>query len=237
LEKPLIDINHIHAHAYGALMSNDADERTLPAVGLIVSGGHTSLFHCRTPLAMDLIGKTRDDAAGEAFDKVATVLGLPYPGGPVIDRLARQGDPEAIKFPRTWLGPESFDFSFSGIKTAVLYHVRGAKLSKPDSSHLSDQQRADIAASFQTAVVEVLVEKAIRACRARQVQTLLVGGGVAANSYLRDRLSTRCRDEAIRLLLADRKMCTDNAAMVAGLAWHKYKAGRFADLSEAVRST
>lgn len=237
LAVPLIDVNHLYAHAYGALMSESGHVGSnLPAVALIVSGGHTSLFYHRSPLEIEPIGRTLDDAAGEAFDKVATILDLPYPGGPAIDQLARQGDSEAISFPRTWLGAGSFDFSFSGIKTAVLYHVRGTDLSRPDSSHLSDQQRADIAASFQAAVVEVLVEKSIRACCQFQVSTLLVGGGVAANRYLRDRLTDRCRAERIELLLAEPRMCTDNAAMVAGLAWHKYQAGLFADLAEGVAS-
>ncbi len=233
--KPLIAVNHLHAHAYGAILS--AEQPEMPAVALIVSGGHTSLFHLQTPLQLELLGRTQDDAAGEAFDKVATILGLPYPGGPAIDKLARQGDPAAIDFPRIYLDRESLDFSFSGLKTAVLYHVRGKRLERPDASHLSDCQKADVAASFQAAVVDVLIDKSVLACRRRRAETLLVGGGVAANSYLRRRMAERCQNEGLRLVLADRSMCTDNAAMVAGLAWHKYRRGDFAPLDEQVIST
>jgi len=235
LSKPLISVNHLHAHAYGALMG--CEDWSFPAVALIVSGGHTSLFYCRSPLDLQQVGYTQDDAAGEAFDKVATVLDLPYPGGPVIDELAKTGDPEAVKFPRTWLAKGSLNFSFSGLKTAVLYHVRGTTLTRPDSSHLSDQQRADIAASFQAAVVDVLVGKSIEASRRHRTDTLLVGGGVASNSCLRRRMTQRCGSDGIRLVLADPQLCTDNAAMVAGLGWHKYQAGDFCGLDEQVFSS
>jgi len=233
--KPLIGINHLYAHAYGALMS--CDDQPMPAVALIVSGGHTSLFHCRSVLDIEPIGRTQDDAAGEAFDKVAAILDLAYPGGPVIDALAEKGNPEAINFPRTWLERGSLNFSFSGLKTAVLYHVRGHRLTRPDSSHLSERDRADIAASFQAAVIDVLVGKSICACRHCGVDTLLVGGGVAANSALRRAMTGRCSAEGIRVVLADQAMCTDNAAMVAGLAWHKFQAGDFASFEEPVGSS
>jgi len=231
---PLIAVNHVAAHVYGAAMS--ADGPAFPAAALLVSGGHSSLFVCRSPLEIDPVGRTQDDAAGEAFDKVATILDLPYPGGPVLDALAKQGDPRAIGFPRTWLDPDSLDFSFSGLKTAVLYHVRGHRLSRPDSSHLTEQEKADIAASFQAAVVDVLVEKSVRAVRRYGLGRLLVGGGVAANSALRRAVTERCQIEGIDLVLARPALCTDNAMMAAGLAWHQYQAGVLAGLDAVVRS-
>jgi N6-L-threonylcarbamoyladenine synthase len=235
LGKPLIAIHHVQAHAYGAVLNHCG--QAFPGVAFLVSGGHTSLYRCENPLEMETVGCTQDDAAGEAFDKVASILDLPFPGGPAIDKLARTGNPKACRFPRTWLGKESLDFSFSGLKTAVLYHVRGKDLSRPDSSHLTEQEKADVAASFQAAVVEVLVEKAVLACRKFGMDKLLVGGGVAANSYFRGQLADRTAQEQIELILAKPKLCTDNAAMVAGLAWHKFVAGRFADWNENVIST
>jgi len=233
--KPLIAIHHVQAHAYGAVLNHTGP--AFPAIAFLVSGGHTSLYVCNDPLHMEPVGATQDDAAGEAFDKVGSILDLPFPGGPMIDKIAKEGNTKSIRFPRTWLGRESLDFSFSGLKTAVLYHVRGSDLSKPDSSHLTHQQKADVAASFQAAVVEVLVEKAIAACRRYGMTKLLVGGGVAANSYFRQQLTERTGQEKIELILAKPKLCTDNAAMVAGLAYHKYIAGKFADWSENVVST
>ncbi len=236
LGKPLIDINHLNAHAYGAVLT-EGNHVKFPAVALIVSGGHTSLFLWKTPLDFQQVGKTQDDAAGEAFDKVATILALPYPGGPAIDKLAKDGNARAIRFPRTYLDKNSLNFSNSGIKTAVLYHVRGNKLDRPDSSHLSQQDKADVAASFQAAVVDVLVDKAVQACRRYDVQNLVLGGGVAANSHLRDTLTERCDSEQIALSMSDRSMCTDNAAMVAGLAFHKFQARTFTQLDGQVVST
>lgn len=233
--KPLIAVNHLCAHAYAAMMP--VDDRPLPAVALIVSGGHTSLVYFRTPTDFEKIGQTQDDAAGEAFDKVASVLDLAYPGGPIIDRLAKTGNPRAVDFPRTWFGRESLDFSFSGLKTAVLYHVRGNHLDRPDSSHLRESQKADIAASFQAAVIDVLVKKTVRACRAKNANTVLVGGGVAANSGLRAAMAETCEKEGLRCLLADRKLCTDNAAMVAGLAATMFVPGHIDSLDLDVTST
>ncbi len=235
LGKKFIAVNHVHAHAYGAVMEYSSD--AFPAIAILVSGGHTSIFLCNSPIEMKLLGATQDDAAGEAFDKVASILGLSYPGGPEIDKIAKKGNPQAIKFKRTWLAKDSLDFSFSGIKTAVLYDVRGKDLSLPDSSHLTERQRADIAASFQAAVVEVLVEKAILACKQQNLRRLIVGGGVAANSYLRKQLAERSEQEGIELIIAPLKLCTDNAAMVAGLAYHKYCKGQFDGLDCPVKST
>ncbi len=236
--KPLIAINHLHAHLQSAIMSEDDVEP--PAAALIVSGGHTSLYDYRSPLEPRLLGSTIDDAAGEAFDKVATILKLPYPGGPSIEKTAADGDPAAIEFPRSMLGRDSLDFSFSGIKTAVLYHCRGQDMkgdNKVDS--MGRQQIADIAASFQAAVVDVLVRKTQRAANKIGAKTVLLGGGVAANSTLRAALKQMCDSGTPpkKLLVAPKQYCTDNAVMVASLAYYKYKAGLFADLTLEPKAT
>ena len=232
-DKPLIAINHIHAHLQSAMLAQSRPAgMQLPAVALVVSGGHTSLYQCRSPLDLKLLGATIDDAAGEAFDKVATILHLPYPGGPSIEKAARHGNPAAIDFPRSMLGPDSLDFSFSGIKTAVLYHCCGQDMrgeNKVDS--MSESQIADIAASFQAAVVDVLVSKTKRAADRVGAKTILLGGGVAANNTLRSRLQELADDTNRKLLVAPKPYCTDNAVMVASLAYYKYKAGQFADLT------
>jgi len=246
--KPLIGVDHIRAHLYASALGEDPFP--FPAVGLVVSGGHTSMFHCRSPIDVERLGATTDDAAGEAFDKVANLLNLGYPGGPVIDRVAREGDPDAIRFPRSYLEPGSLDFSFSGLKTAVLYHCRGmphttskrrrkgdprsfsAGAASPDGpGTFSEKEIADIAASFQEAVVDVLVDKALDACRRSGETRLIVGGGVACNSRLRERLAEMGRREGIRLCLPERRYCPDNAAMVAGVAHPMAEAERFADLT------
>jgi N6-L-threonylcarbamoyladenine synthase len=231
-DKPLIAIDHLHAHLQSAIMAEEDPE--LPAVALIVSGGHTSLYDYHSPLEPKLLGYTIDDAAGEAFDKVATILGLPYPGGPSIEKAAENGNAKAIKFPRSMLGRDSLDFSFSGIKTAVLYYCRGQDMkgeNKIDS--MSRQEIADIAASFQAAVVDVLVKKTKRAARKIGAKTVLLGGGVAANSSLRTVLQEMCDSHVlpIKLLVAPKQYCTDNAVMVASLGYYKFKAGLFADLT------
>ena len=231
-EKPLIAINHLHAHMQSAMLSED--DLQLPAVALVVSGGHTSLFDCRSPLELKLLGSTIDDAAGEAFDKVATILKLPYPGGPSIEKAAKDGDPNAVKFPRTMLGRDSLDFSFSGLKTAVLYHCRGQNMKGQDKvESMSKQEIADIAASFQAAVIDVLVKKTQRAAKKINAKTILLGGGVAANSHLRAALQKMCDKgpQPKKLMVAQKQYCTDNAVMVASLAYYKFKAGLFADLT------
>lgn len=231
-DKPLIAINHLHAHLQSAML--EEQDLSLPAVALVVSGGHTCLYDCRSPLELRLLGTTVDDAAGEAFDKVAAILRLPYPGGPSIEKAAMSGNPKAVDFPRTLLGRDSLDFSFSGLKTAVLYHCRGQDMkgqNRVDS--MSPQQIADIAASFQKAVVDVLVEKTRRAADRISARTILLGGGVAANAALREAVQRMCDSSAPprRLLVAPKRYCTDNAVMVASLAFHKYKAGLFSDLT------
>ena len=231
-EKPLIAINHLHAHLQSAVLGEK--DLQLPAVALIVSGGHTSLYDYRSPLEPQLLGATIDDAAGEAFDKVANILRLPYPGGPSIEKAAEKGNPEAIKFPRSLLERDSLDFSFSGIKTAVLYHCRGQDMKGEDKvGSMSEQEIADIAASFQAAVIDVLIKKTERAVERIGAKTVLLGGGVAANNELRKRLQTifETAVPAKKLLVAPKQYCTDNAVMVASLAYYKYKAKLFADLS------
>jgi len=231
-EKPLIAINHLHAHLQSAVLGEKDLE--LPAVALIVSGGHTSLYDYRSPLEPKLLGATIDDAAGEAFDKVATILRLPYPGGPSIEKAAEKGNPKAIQFPRSLLEPDSLDFSFSGIKTAVLYYCRGQDMKGEDKvGAMSEQKIADIAASFQTAVIDVLIKKTERAIKRIGAKTVLLGGGVAANSELRRRLQEMCETAVPvkKLLVAPKQYCTDNAVMVASLAYYKYQARLFADLN------
>jgi len=237
-EKPLIAINHLHAHLQSAMLSEE--NLLLPAVALIVSGGHTSLFNCQSPLELTLLGSTIDDAAGEAFDKVATILKLPYPGGPSIEKAAKKGNPKAIDFPRSMLGPDSLDFSFSGIKTAVLYYCRGQDMKGEDKvDSMSQQEIADIAASFQAAVIDVLVKKTQRAADKIGAKTILLGGGVAANSTLRQVLEEFCNSTSggRKFLAAPKQYCTDNAVMVASLAYHKFRAGLFADLALEPKAT
>ncbi|MCU0260196.1 MAG: tRNA (adenosine(37)-N6)-threonylcarbamoyltransferase complex transferase subunit TsaD [Ilumatobacteraceae bacterium] len=206
---PFVGVNHLEAHLYSALLEDPSLE--LPLVVLLVSGGHTMLVEMRDHGAYRLLGQTIDDAAGEAFDKVARFLGLGYPGGPAIDAVALHGDPEAIRFPRAV--PEGLDFSFSGLKTAVVNYVRA----HPDVSS------ADVAASFQAAVVDVLVTKARRAAREIGATGIALGGGVAANSLLREELLGACAEDGIRGFLPSRAMCTDNAAMIASCGWYRLR--------------
>jgi N6-L-threonylcarbamoyladenine synthase len=231
-EKPLIGVNHIHAHACSADIDLPGDAPSAwPAVALVVSGGHTSLYHVRDPLDIELLGCTIDDAAGEAFDKVASILNLGFPGGPIVDRVARTGDPARYSFPRTTLGRDSLDFSFSGLKTAVLYQVHGTGRTTGGLERLSEQEIADITASFQAAVVDVLVIKTLLAARRAGVSTVLVGGGVAANSRLRQELAHACHQSGLTLHLTPMRYCTDNGAMIAALGCHQFKAARFSELT------
>jgi len=237
-DKPLIAINHLHAHLQSAMLTEE--NLQLPAVALIVSGGHTCLYDYQSPLEPKLLGSTIDDAAGEAFDKVAALLRLAYPGGPAIEKIAKMGNPQAIKFPRSMLGADSLDFSFSGIKTAVLYYCRGQDMkgeNKLDS--MSDGQIADIAASFQAAVIDVLVKKTKLAAEKIGAKTILLGGGVAANTELRNQLQQMCNstEPPKKLFIAPEQYCTDNAVMVASLAYYKFKAGLFADLTLEPKAT
>ncbi len=226
--KPLVGVDHIAAHVMSPAI--DLEAAPFPLVSLGVSGGHTELYLARGFLDAELLGSTTDDAAGEAFDKVASVLGLGYPGGPVIDRIAAGGDARAVAFPRTMLGAESLDFSFSGIKTAVLYHVHGPGRTSGGLEKLSEQQIADIAASFQVAVVDVLVAKTMLAVARTGVGAVFVGGGVAANSRLRAELGKACTERGLALHMARMAYCTDNGAMIAALGYHLLRAGRVAEL-------
>ena len=203
---PFVAVNHLEAHLYAALVEDPSLE--LPLVVLLVSGGHTMLVSMEGHGRYRLLGSTIDDAAGEAFDKVGRYLGLGYPGGPAIDRIAMEGDPHAIAFPRA-MYHDGLDFSFSGLKTSVINHVR----KHPESA------TADVAASFQEAVVDVLVTKARRAAQQIGAKGLVLGGGVAANSLLRERFLSACVEDGIHGFLPSRAMCTDNAAMVAAAAW------------------
>lgn len=228
LDIPLIAVNHIEAHIYACQMA--AGRKIFPAVGLVVSGGHSNLYDCQSPVKFELLGATLDDAAGEAFDKVAQILGLPYPGGPSIQNAAEKGNPKAFAFPRTFLREERLQFSFSGLKTAVLYEVQGVPGShSPPPPPLMDQRIADIAASFQEAVVDVLVAKCKQALHQQDRKTLCVGGGVAANARLRERLEQLATEEDVELFVAPLVYCTDNAAMGA-IAWERLESGLFANL-------
>jgi N6-L-threonylcarbamoyladenine synthase len=223
---PLLAGNHIEAHIYACRLAAGRD--IFPCVGLVVSGGHTSLFHCRTALSFDLLGATTDDAAGEAFDKVASILGLGFPGGPAVEREAASGNPAAYSFPRSFLRDERLDFSFSGLKTAVLYTVHGQDVSRATPPP-AGQQRADLAASFQQAVIDVLVEKSRQALRRTGLKRLAVGGGVAANRALRGALEQMTAAEGAELFIPPLKLCTDNAAMAA-LAIEKWRLQQWAPL-------
>ena len=221
LDKPLVAVNHLQAHIYACRIAAGHD--VFPCLGLIVSGGHTSLYRCTTPLEFELLGGTIDDAAGEAFDKVASLLGLPFPGGPAIDRIARLGNRAAYALPRPLVDTDRLDFSFSGLKTAVRYRIQlpGAA---PRDNPLEPATVADLAASFQEAVVDCIIAKALLAVKKTGIRVLCVGGGVSANGRLRERLEEEMRRREIALYIPPLKLCTDNAVMGA-IAVERLKAG------------
>jgi len=224
LKIPLLAVNHLEAHIYANFLAHPYLEP--PLVCLVVSGGHTSLVLMKEHLRYELLGSTRDDAAGEAFDKIARVLGLPYPGGPALEKLASGGNARAIAFPRAWLGEGNLDFSFSGLKTAVTNYLQRFR-EKGDEPVL-----ADVAASFQAAVVEVLVEKTIWAAKKTGVKRIALAGGVAANKTLRNLFQKRAGEEGISFCFPPIEFCTDNAAMVACAGYYHYLSGNFSSLEQ-----
>ncbi len=245
LDRPLIGIDHVQAHLYAASIrkpDDQAPQPVYPALGLVVSGGHTSLFLAASPTQSTLLGKTIDDAVGEAYDKAAVILGLPFPGGPNLDKLSRTGNPAAHDLPKSMLDPQSLDFSFSGMKTAMLYKVRGLPQGRGKNTtfqrcaqDLSPQEIADLAASFQHAAVETVILKLIRAIdllteRNQRPGSLIIGGGVSANSHLRARSLELGRKLGIPVHLPAMSLCVDNAAMIAGLAHCYYQDRIFSPL-------
>jgi N6-L-threonylcarbamoyladenine synthase len=228
LDLPLVAVNHLQAHVYACRIASGRD--VFPCIGFIVSGGHTSLYLCQGPLDFELLGGTIDDAAGEAFDKVASLLALGFPGGPAIERAARDGDPRGFRFPRAFRNdPQRLEFSFSGLKTAVRYEIDPPGRPQGDAEPLTSQRRADLAASFQEAVVDSLVGKAVAALARTGLRRLCVGGGVAANERFRQQLAEACRQRDVELHIPPLELCTDNAVMGA-IAVERYRAGLFAPL-------
>ena len=225
---PMVEVNHLQGHILSHFI--DLRDRTLPHpdfpfLCLLVSGGHTQIVRVDSPLEMEIIGTTIDDAAGEAFDKCAKVMGLPYPGGPVIDRLAKEGDPKAFRFahPRV----EGYDYSFSGLKTSFLYTLRDAVAADPD---FIETHKADLCASLQGIIVEILLDKLIRASKETGIRDIAIAGGVSANSGLRDGIVETGRRRGWRTFLPEFKFTTDNAAMIAMAGYYRYKQGEFASL-------
>lgn len=211
---PFVGVDHMAGHILSIHLGKSKPQ--FPYISLVVSGGTSSIYLAYDNTTFKCLGRTRDDAAGEAFDKVAKLLGLPYPGGPHVSKLAEGGNPKAIRFPRAWLEEVSYDFSFSGLKTAVLNHVNNTQ-AKKETIHM-----ADICASFEAAVVEVLVKKTISAAIASGVNTVALGGGVSANKTLRASLETECRKGHIEFHCPQIEYCTDNAAMIAYAGYHEY---------------
>jgi N6-L-threonylcarbamoyladenine synthase len=224
---PWVGVNHLEGHINSVFLEHDPP--SFPFVALLASGGHTSIYHVTDHVTLELMGQTRDDAAGEAFDKVAKMLGLGYPGGGVIDRLSKQGDPARIRFPRSYLDKTGFDFSFSGIKTAVNRYVADHREQLKD--HLPD-----IAAGFQEAVMDVLTDKVIRAAVEKDCKRIALVGGVAANSRLRDKLRHDAAAREMKVYIPSIELCGDNAAMIAAAGYHYRLAGIEAELGDDVFS-
>lgn len=222
---PFIGVNHLEAHIFSNLI--DEPRPDFPFVNLTVSGGHTQLVLVKKPFEYEKLGETKDDAAGEAFDKVAKMLGLGYPGGPMIDKLAAMGNPKFVEFPRSFFDEGSFEFSFSGLKTSVLYYLRRISY---DPTQQNGKLVADICASFQSAVVDVLVQKTIAAAEKYGVKDIAMAGGVAANSELRRRLADIANQRGYRVFIPPMEYCTDNGAMVALVGYMKMLEGKTSDL-------
>ncbi len=224
LRKPLVGVHHLEGHLYSAFLTTPDEPIPFPHLALIVSGGHTELVLAHDHARYTLVGETLDDAAGEAFDKVARLLELGYPGGPAIDRLAKQGDPKAFRFPRAWLDGTP-NFSFSGLKTAVLREVESQRA----QGALGAQTVADLCASFQQAVVEVLVRKTVQTAQTLGVKTVTVVGGVAANSVVQSQMQSACQQAELALYIPPPQYCTDNAAMIALAGYFRLLGGERAD--------
>jgi len=241
LQKPLIAVNHLQAHIYACKIAFKTDP--FPCVGLVISGGHSSLYRCNGAIDFTFLGGTIDDAAGEAFDKVAAMLGLPFPGGPAIQKAAANGNPKAYSFPRSLLHEDRLAFSFSGLKTAVRYHLFGVGNPNPRATNpkapgagtgdtsppIAETEIADVAASFQEAAVDCLVGKSLQALKQTGLTTLCVGGGVAANARFRQKMEAAAQEKGFRLFIAPLSLCTDNAVMGA-IAIERYQAGLFESL-------
>lgn len=222
LDIPLVGVHHIEGHIAGNYIAHKDLEP--PFICLVVSGGHTHLVKVEDYGKYEILGKTRDDAAGEAYDKVARSLGLGYPGGPLIDKLAKEGDKSAIKFPRTYLD-DSYDFSFSGLKSAVLNYLNSMKMKEEEINS------ADVAASFQEAVIEVLSNKAIRSAKEFSMTKIAIAGGVSANSALRERLTIMAKENNLEFYYPPMELCTDNAAMIGSAGYYEYIRGYKSDLN------
>lgn len=222
---PCVGVNHLEGHIHSVFLEADTPE--FPFVALLVSGGHTGIYHVTSHTACELMGQTRDDAAGEAFDKVAKMLGLGYPGGVVIETISRTGDPLRIQFPRPYLDKADFDFSFSGLKSAVRRYIE---------THDFRENIADIVAGFQEAVADVLTFKLIQAARIRQCVRIAVVGGVAANSRLREKVNASAAENGISVFIPSPAFCGDNAAMIAGAGYHALRAGNVCGLTDDVYS-
>jgi len=223
IDKPLIAVNHIEGH----ISANFIEHKDLqpPFICLVVSGGHTFIVHMKDYGEFEVIGQTRDDAAGEAYDKIARAIGLGYPGGPKIDKLAKEGNAEAIKFPRANFHDDSLDFSFSGVKSAVLNYLNKAEMTKQEIN------KADVAASFQKAVVDVLVDNVMKTCQKKKVDKVAIAGGVASNSALREHMIKEGEKKGIKVLFPSPILCTDNAAMIGSAAYFEFLQGRTAPLN------
>jgi N6-L-threonylcarbamoyladenine synthase len=216
LNTPLVKVNHLYSHIYAGFLEKDIPK--FPVIALVVSGGHTSIFYLKSYTSITLMGSTHDDACGEAFDKVAKILGLGYPGGPVIERESKKGNPKSVKFgcSRT---KNDLDFSFSGIKTAVLYYLRKKNIAQAPRPGL----KADICASFQETVINTLIEKTLLASKRKKVKNFIVAGGVAANGHLREKFIQAAGENNLRCFFPAQRLCTDNAAMVAGFGYRVFK--------------